>query len=263
MHLAGGWVVLDQLDELVAEHHLAAGRRDGLADDETLIVARLLTSGHHVHPVAVPILPAEYEIFAAALEGLLQRFGMGDRKVGGREHVEPLPYRELDDRLVLRRHAPHACRRVVPPLLFKQKRLNKQVERRSFPLRIGKPPILRLRLDQGPGSLIGREVVKRGFEKLSPASQGVLGNLHLPLRRRRQMRGPVDIGERQGNWRYATGQARQPRVERTIGFIGLLLLVPASKGCQLGTRPVWRRTEAFAAARGMSATRQSRHSSPR
>src|ERR1700688_1567994 len=40
-HLAGGRVVLDQLDELVAEHHLAAGRRDGFADDETLIVARL------------------------------------------------------------------------------------------------------------------------------------------------------------------------------------------------------------------------------
>src|SRR6266511_4795849 len=35
MHLFSGWIVLDQLDQLVAEHDLAARRGDGFADEET------------------------------------------------------------------------------------------------------------------------------------------------------------------------------------------------------------------------------------
>ena len=134
------------------------------ADDEFLILGRL-AGGQQAHQVAAPVLPAEHEILAAALERLLQHLGIGRGEIGRRQHIEHLPHRELDDRLVLRRHAAHAGRRVVPPLLSQQKRLREQIERRSFPLRPGKAPILRLRLDQGPGSLIGREIMQRSFEE--------------------------------------------------------------------------------------------------
>jgi hypothetical protein len=131
------------------------------------------------------MLPAEYEILAAALECLLQHFGIGSGEIGRRKHVQHLPHRELDDRLVCRRDAAHAGRRVVPPLLFQKKRLSKQVERRTFPLRLRKAPILRLRLDEGPGALVRREPMQRGFEKLTRSPQGVLGYLHLLLWSRR------------------------------------------------------------------------------
>ena len=131
-------VVLDQLDQLVAEDDLAARRRDGLADDEIAGRDGRLAGGQQAHPVAAPVLPAEHEILAAALERLLQHFGIGRGEIGGRQHIEHLPYRELDDRLVLRRHTAHAGGRIVPPLLFQQKRLGEQIERRNFPFRPGK-----------------------------------------------------------------------------------------------------------------------------
>jgi hypothetical protein len=62
--------------------------------------------------------------------------------------------------------------------------------------------------------------MQRRFEKLTRIPQGVLADLHLPLRRRHQMRSPVDKGKRQGNRRYATGQARQHCMEGTVGLIG-------------------------------------------
>ena len=259
MYLAGGWIVLDQLDELVAEHDLAARHRDGFADDEIPTSVRLLAGGQQAHPVAVPVLPAECEIFATTLESLLQHFGIGRGEVGWRQRIEHLPHGELDDRLVLRRHAAHAGRGVVPPLLSQKKRLGEQVERRSFPLRPGKAPILRLRLDQGPGSLTGREVMQRRFKELARAPQGVLRYLHLPLRRRRQMRKPVDIGKRQRDRRDAAGQPRQHRMECAIGPIRLERLPLVSVGSAIRTSLAWDDGAAvLAITRGMRGTGQPR-----
>ena len=69
MHLAGGRIVLDQLDQVVSEYHLAGRRRDGFANDEFLVRGRL-AGGQQSHPVAEPVLPAEHEILATAPEGL-------------------------------------------------------------------------------------------------------------------------------------------------------------------------------------------------
>ena len=98
--------------------------------------------------------------------GLVQHFRIGNGEIGWRQHIEHLPHREFDNRLVPRRNAAHAGGRLVPPLLFQQKRLREQIERRTLPLRRRKTSILRLRLDQGPRLLAGREAMKRSFENL-------------------------------------------------------------------------------------------------
>jgi hypothetical protein len=58
-----------------------------------------------------------------------------------------------------------------------------QIERRTLPLWLGKPAILRLRLDQGP-RLIGRQAMKRQLEQFIRAPQRILSNRQLPLRHR-------------------------------------------------------------------------------
>jgi hypothetical protein len=64
-----------------------------------------------------------------------------------------------------------------------------------------------------------------GFEKAGRAPHAVLGDFHLPLWRRRQMRGPIEIAERQRDRRYSAGQTRQSRMKRVVGLIGLRLLL--------------------------------------
>src|SRR5882672_2480052 len=162
--------------------------------------------------------------------------------------------------------APRRARRcgVMPPLLVQQERLREQVERRTFPLRLSKTPILRLRLDQRPRAPTGREVMQRRFNKLTRAAQGILGDLHSPLRRRRQMRSPIDMGKRQGNRRDAAGQPRQHRMERAIGLIRLWLPPSVNFGRLLGR---WfardNGTVIFTVARSMGAARQPRYFSLR
>ena len=162
--------VLDQLDELVAEHDLAGRGRNGLADDEIGVTGRR-GGGAQLQPVPVPVLPAEYEILAAALERLLQHFRIGGGKIGRRKHVQQLPHRELDDGLVRRRNAAHAGRRIVPPLLAEQEGLCEHVERRTLPLRICKTPVLRFWLDQRPGALIGPKPLRGLLEQLPALRQ--------------------------------------------------------------------------------------------
>jgi len=108
--------------------------------------------------------------------------------MGRRHHVQHLPDRKLDDRLVLLGHAAHTRGRVVPPLFAEQKGLCHQIERRLFPLWPAKALVLRLWLDQRPRSLPGRQETLRGFTEAPGVDQGFLRHLDLPLRRGGQMR---------------------------------------------------------------------------
>src|SRR3954454_17466992 len=102
------------------------------------------------------MLPAKNEILTAALKRFLQHFGISSGKIGWRQHIEHLPYREFDDRLVLRGNAADSGSRIMPPLLIQQKRLCEQIEQRQLPLRRGEAPVLRLRPDQEPRQAMGR-----------------------------------------------------------------------------------------------------------
>src|SRR6185437_7453743 len=94
--------------------------------------------------------------------------------------------------------------------------------------------VLRLRLDQGPRLLAWRKAVQRSLIEPFGTPQSVLNNLHLLPRRRRQMRSPVDKGQRQGNRRYAAGQAGKDCMELAIELVKLWRLAPGGHQCRLG-----------------------------
>jgi hypothetical protein len=73
-------------------------------------------------------------------------------------------------------------------LFAEQKGLRHQIERRLFPLRPAETLVLRLRLDQRPRPLTGREEPLRGFEEALGVDQGFLRDFDPSLGRRGQMR---------------------------------------------------------------------------
>jgi hypothetical protein len=96
-----------------------------------------------------------------------------------------------------------------------------QIERRAFPFRRGKAPVLWLRLDQGPRSITGFGAVKRRFQNPASGPHCVLRDFHPSLWCRCQMRGPVKIGQRTRNRRDAAGQTGERRMKRAIDLTGL------------------------------------------
>jgi len=99
--------------------------------------------------------------------------------------------------------------------------------------------IPRLRLDQGPGSPTGREVMQRRFKETGSRSARRPAISPFAVAAPPQMRGPVDIGERQRDRRDATGQPRQHRMECAIGPIRLARLPLVSVGSGIRTRLAW------------------------
>ena len=166
MHLAGGRIVLDQLDQLVAEHDLAARRRHGLADDE----------------IAGP---------RAGLAGRQQRASSRCTSSASRtrnsRRRSATPSAALRDwsrqnstatacpasaaprtRRSPRSAAPRRARRWSRCATIARRSRNACAIRLNggrLPLRRGEAPVLRLRLDQGPRPLSGREDMLRGFEE--------------------------------------------------------------------------------------------------
>ena len=222
MHLVGGRIVLDQFDQLVAEHDLAARCGDGFADDEIAgrDGAKLPADTRRIQSLQKFCQPRT-KLLPPLSNDLPQHFRIGRGKIGRRHHVQHLPDRELDDRLVLLRHAAHARGRVVPPLFAEQKGLRHQIERRLFPLRPAETLVLRLRLDQRPRSLPGREETLRGFEEALGVDQRFLRDLDPPLWRGGQMRQPVRIGQQQRSRRNAAAQASQHGMQSAVGLICL------------------------------------------
>jgi len=74
--------------------------------------------------------------------------------------------------------------------------------------------------------------MKRRLAEPIRAPQSVLSDLHLLPRRGRQMRSSVDKGKRQGNWRYAAGQAGQHCMELAIEPVSLPRLALGSYRCR-------------------------------
>ena len=70
----------------------------------------------------------------------------------------------------------------------------------------------------------------RSFKSRLRVPHRFLRNLELSLRRRRQMREPVGIGQQQRNGRNAAAEACQRRVKRAIGRIRIDRLLRANTG---------------------------------
>ncbi len=90
-HRLGGRRVLDQLEHLVAEDHLAGRGGDVLADDELVVVGlgdaeRALAALH----VLQHVLQAVDQILAARFDGGANHFRIGQREIGRRQGADEL-----------------------------------------------------------------------------------------------------------------------------------------------------------------------------
>ena len=142
-------MILNQFDQVVAENHFAWRDRHITAHYELFTLNIQVFTGHGGFHVGHEVGPAAYQILAAFLQGSLEYFGVGQRRVRRREHIENLPGYERDDSFVLFVDTSVTGRRVVPPLLSEQERLINQIVRPLFPTFVIETMVLGQGFDTG------------------------------------------------------------------------------------------------------------------
>ena len=97
VHLLRGRRVLDQLEELVLEDHLAGGDRDVLAELEGVLVGHADAQLAAAAPEVVEqVVQALQQVLAAARHRFAQHLRVGQHEVRRRERVYVLPRVEVD-----------------------------------------------------------------------------------------------------------------------------------------------------------------------
>ncbi len=221
--LADG-IVLDELDQPVAEDHLAGRRREVLSDLEGIDADRHAPAGRTLG-IFDEIPGAAQEIAAAFREGLAQDLGVGRDEVGRRDHVEHLPRREFEDALVAFRHAVHAGRGVMPPVLAEKEGLRNDVEGPLLPLGAAEAPILRQVREVAAGVpwVLRCRVPGEMQGEAHGLQRAGVPQVHLPAGRESQMRHPVEIGIGERHRRQAEREARNEIVQRPVGHFAKML----------------------------------------
>ena len=199
-HLLGLRAVLDQLDQVVAEHHLARCARHILADGE---FQRLQLVGRSVGlglARGLHIFGKQLHALAQALAlrglGLDQHLGVGGRPVGRRQGIHPLPGEELDHMAVVARHAVD-LRGLAPPAVG---RLEVFLDSPVRPLLPGDV------LEAGIAFAAG---LQAGLRRLLRQLHRLVGQRHLFAWRRGQVHHPVGGGQAQGHGGQAHGAGAQ------------------------------------------------------
>ena len=213
MHRLGSRLILDQLDQVVAVDDLARRNRDRLAGHER-VAPRRPGAGHQALPVLGEQLPPAYQVGPALRGGRREHLGIGPGEIRRRHHVQDLARHERHHALMVARYARHAGRRLLPPLLGRQERLRDRAERPLLPLRRREPRILRRRFAAGDGIWpSGSPRVAGHRDRAAPRMYRELG---LPSWQARQMRQPVESGQRQRHRRQAARQPSLPRLQHAI-----------------------------------------------
>ena len=199
---------------MVAEDDLAGRRRHVPADDEAFGAGRRL-SGELPLQILDPVPPALDEIGAAGLAGTRDHLRVGQGVVRGGEHVEELAGDERDHLLMVRLHAWHLMRDVVPPLLVEQERLRHEAKGRPAPFRRREAAVAGQRRDAG----IGLRLEKPRCD-MSAQAGGLARRLgcefELLAGRGCEMDSPVEIGQRKGHRRKPAGELRCHRFAHAI-----------------------------------------------
>ncbi|EDT40094.1 hypothetical protein BamMEX5DRAFT_4113 [Burkholderia ambifaria MEX-5] len=188
-----------------------------------------------------PVQGACREIRAAAGHRRVEHDRIGRQEIARRARVEPLSHRESDQFLMVPLDARHAARRVAPPALDRQEAVTVHVKRPSGPrgrreARIGLARVHRQARRVRLASLALAPVCRR--------CNGSQARLHREIeafsRRHREMRAPVEHGQRQRHGRQPERHRRHVRMRRAVPlFCG---------GCN-GLRALGRARLGFARAR--------------
>ncbi len=145
VHRFGGRRVVDQLDQAVAEYHLARRRRQILADDKGVGFDHLDVPGLDV---AQEILETAGEALAAGRHEALHGHRIEPEVIGRRHHVEPLAQPEGGAPTLLVRLTRRLEVHVLQPVGEGQVPLLDDVPGRGIgPYRIGKADVIRIGFD--------------------------------------------------------------------------------------------------------------------
>ena len=196
-------LVLDQLDQPVAQHDAARRHGDVAAD-----LIDLGTGGRQVGELAPGVFdsvlhPAQ-QVHAALFDAAPLHDRVGRDEVRRRRHVEQLPRRESHHLFVMAVEARNGRRRALPPLLLEQEVVLPPPVRQVAPARIVEALVLRQRLDAvGHG--------RAALPRTHPLFSRELRELPLLGRRRGQVHPPVHEGAHRGRRRHSQTRRRAPR----------------------------------------------------
>ena len=240
MHPAGGRIILDQFDTARSGTPpcRATSQRSCRRRNPCPGPARL-RGGDQSLPVAAPVLPAEHEILAAARNAFCSTSGLVAAKLDGAIMSSTC---RTENSTIASLAAPRRATPVVALCHHCSLSRNACANRLNGGLCHSGPAKRRscgcgLIRDHGP--CCEESQCSAVSKNLFRVPQAVLGYLHLPLRRRRQMRGPIDIGKRQRHRRYARrsaapawrGTRDRPDMARPAG------LRPLTASCRIDRQP--------------------------
>jgi hypothetical protein len=166
------------------------------------------------------ILKASDQVKAAGGNSTRQDFGIGQRKIRRRKHVENLPRGELDHVLVALGNATQSGGGVVPPLLLQQKALIDEVERKFVPSFICKTVILRQRLDAIFRLSSRHRVFLQVVGEPHRLAHRLVGELDAFTGRVSKLRRPIQVSLGQRGRRDTRGEARGGGVQSAVGDVG-------------------------------------------
>ena len=177
MHLLGQRLVLDQLHDVVLEHHLAPGHRQVAAQTESLAVghAHLQLLAITARQILEQVVQPLDQVLAAGVDRLPQRLRIGQQEIRWRQRIDVLTGVEIDlfRRFVIESVNPG--QRVMQVTGRNQIRLlDIVVEKIAFPVIVAKPPVGLVRLGDGR-----RNLTHHFQHRVLPQRQVVLPQLHL------------------------------------------------------------------------------------
>ena len=223
INLVGGGCVLDQLDQVVAKHHLA--RRGGhiLAHLKGERLQRLRVGIGRRVPVLLQVfgevLVARQQTCSAGCARPVVCLGIGGGPVGGRQCIQRLAGEKIHHMLVMARQAID-LRRLAPPGIAGLEAFLQGTERPLLPAFIAKTCIL---LGQRQALIVCLRA-RRSQPGLLRQRQGALPQHHLPPGRQGQVHGPVGRRQRHGHRRKPHVGARQLRLHCLVQGPGRLAL---------------------------------------
>ena len=172
------WRVLDQLDQLVAQHDLAGRDRDLFADTEVLDAGRRPAFGLAVR-IVEPGLEAARQVRAGFRGGDGEQLGIGVQVVRGGGRVEHLAQREFQTLRRVGRQVPGLAQRFTRPCGELRVRVRQHIEGPLVPGRIGE-----LRVAPGGRRRLAAGGLERKAPEIHQALRAAVGELRLLVRDR-------------------------------------------------------------------------------
>ena len=199
--------VLQQFDQVVAEHHLA-GRHGQVAPHDKGFGTHRRVAPHQLLPIFGKQSQPFDQVHPAGRQHPLLHDRVCGREIGWRHHVEQLAHDEAHNHFMVRRYPGIVARRRVEPLLAQQERLLVQPERQPLPFGRIEAMVLRQGFDAPTRFGILRGSAHGIIAEPLPFARRLGHQQQLPPRRAGQMQRPIGKCDTKRVRRDAIGHLR-------------------------------------------------------